>query len=58
MYYLRNVWYGVESTEVADSVLAFYAGVVVGRVLGAHVEFHLAEWTGRLACFGCWLGEC
>jgi hypothetical protein len=56
--YLGNMWHRVKSTEVADSVLAFCAGVVVGRVLGALVEFHLAEWTGGLACFGSWLGGC
>ena len=49
--------HGVKSTKVADSVLAFSAGVVIGRILGAHIEFHLTERTGGHACFRSNLGH-
>ena len=35
------IWHRGKSTLVADSVLAISAGIVVGKILGAHVEFHL-----------------
>lgn len=43
--------HGVKSTKTADSVLAFGAGVIIGRILRAHVEFDLTERTGGHTCF-------
>lgn len=47
----------IKSTKIADSVLAFSAGVVIGGILGAHIEFDLTEWTGGQICFRSDLGH-
>ena len=39
------MWHGIESTKVANCLLALCAGVVVGSILGAYIEIHFAEWA-------------
>lgn len=42
----------VKSTEIANLILAFCAGVEVGRILRPYVEFRSAERTGRFGFGG------